>query len=56
MPQTGEKPGKGSYMCKGCSYIVSIDDPNNALPSCPRCGKTSYFALQPVNLGSGRHT
>lgn len=26
MPNTGEKPGKGSYTCDSCGQVVILDD------------------------------
>lgn len=32
MPTTGEKPGKGTYICKKCSQKVILDDSTDTLP------------------------
>jgi len=42
MPNTGEKPGKGTYVCKACGAIVVLDDATDTLPPCPKCHETSY--------------
>jgi transcription initiation factor IIE alpha subunit len=39
---TGEKPGKGSYICKSCGQKVTLDDATDTLPPCPKCKKTNY--------------
>lgn len=42
MPKTGEKPGKGTYICDQCGQDVTLDDHTDALPPCPKCGNTTY--------------
>jgi Protein of unknown function (DUF1451). len=42
MPRTGEKPGKGTYICKSCGQSVSLDDNTDTLPPCPKCTGTEY--------------
>ena len=42
MPKTGEKPGKGTYVCTNCGKKVTLDDKSDKLPPCPRCGGTNY--------------
>lgn len=42
MPTTGEKPGEGTYYCKNCGQKVVLDDWNDTLPPCPKCGKTEF--------------
>jgi DNA-directed RNA polymerase subunit RPC12/RpoP len=39
---TGEKPGKGTYVCTNCGQTVVLDDNTDTLPPCPKCDKTSY--------------
>lgn len=39
---TGEKPGKGTYVCTTCGQAVVLDDNTDTLPPCPKCHKTSY--------------
>ncbi|MFS7393983.1 hypothetical protein AB6888_14170 [Carnobacterium maltaromaticum] len=42
MPNTGEKPGIGSYKCNICGQVVKLDDNTDKLPPCPKCTNTSY--------------
>lgn len=42
MPTTGEKPGKGTYICKRCKTRVILDDDNDTLPPCPKCHYTEF--------------
>ncbi len=42
MPTTGEKPGKGTYICKNCGQKVVLNDNSDALPPCPKCDHTEY--------------
>lgn len=42
MPTTGEKPGKGTYICKSCGQSVVLDNHTDTLPPCPKCNKTEY--------------
>ena len=42
MPTTGEKPGKGTYICKSCGQEVCLDDNSDKLPPCPKCADTNY--------------
>lgn len=42
MYSTGEKPGKGIYICIHCGQIVRLDDHTDTLPPCPKCEKTLY--------------
>lgn len=42
MSTTGQKPGKGTYKCTNCSTTVTLDDANDTLPPCPKCGKSSF--------------
>jgi len=42
MSTTGEKPGKGVYVCKSCGQVVRLDDNTDTLPPCPKCGGTEY--------------
>lgn len=43
--KTGEKPGKGQYMCKSCGFVITLDDITDTLPPCPKCHKTEYVKL-----------
>ena len=45
MYKTGQKPGKGKYMCFACGQIVVLDDNTDVLPPCPKCGKTVYYKV-----------
>lgn len=40
MPTTGEKPGKGTYVCKNCGQKVVLDDNTDTLPPYSKCVKT----------------
>lgn len=42
MATTGEKPGKGSYICEKCGQQVDLDDQTDTLPPCPKCNHTEY--------------
>ena len=42
MPNTGEKPGKGKYICTKCGQEVVLDDRTDTLLPFPRCNNTSY--------------
>ena len=42
MSTTGEKPGIGVYICKKCGQEVVLDDAEDTLPPCPKCGGTEY--------------
>ena len=42
VPTTGEKPGKGTYKCRKCGERVTLDDPSDTLPPCPRCAGTEF--------------
>ncbi len=42
MATTGEKPGKGTYVCKNCGQSVVLDDDTDTLPPCPNCSGTEY--------------
>lgn len=45
MCKTGEKPGKGKYVCKNCGTVVVHDDNTDTLPSCPKCSKVDYYKI-----------
>jgi len=45
MPTTGEKPGKGTYKCRNCGQLVTLDDDTDTLPPCPRCDKTEFIRI-----------
>ena len=42
MYKTGEKPGQGVYFCMKCGQKIVLDDDNDTLPPCPRCGHTEF--------------
>lgn len=42
MPTTGEKPGKGYYTCEKCGQSVHLDERDDTLPPCPKCGHSEY--------------
>lgn len=42
MPTTGEKPGKGTYICKNCDAKVVLDDADDTLPPCHKCHETEF--------------
>jgi len=39
MYDIGEKPGKGTYCCTNCDWSVTLDDDDDRLPPCGKCGK-----------------
>lgn len=45
MPTTGEKPGKGTYMCVRDKQLVVLDDHTDTLPPCPRCNGTEFIKV-----------
>jgi len=42
MYKTGEKPGKGTYICTKCGERVVLNDDTDTLPPCPRCNNVTY--------------
>ncbi len=42
MSTTGEKPGKGMYICTKCGQVVVLDDDTDTLPPCPKCSGTEF--------------
>ena len=45
----GEKPGKGTYQCVSCSsWTVTLDDDNDRLPPCGRCGKGQHVKYRKI--------
>jgi len=42
MPTTGEKPGKGRYVCINCGQVVILDNDDDVLPPCPKCDGTEF--------------
>ena len=43
MANTGEKPGSGTYVCVTCGQHVVLDDDNDKMPPCPKCGGTEFM-------------
>lgn len=43
MANTGEKPGKGTYICTNCIQHVVLNDKTDTLPPCPKCNGTTYI-------------
>lgn len=39
---TGEKPGKGAYICTNCGIYVELDDNTDTLPPCAKCHNTTF--------------
>ncbi|MGH1411499.1 hypothetical protein [Mycoplasma sp. (ex Biomphalaria glabrata)] len=48
MPKTiytaGTNPGKGTYQCIACPYIVELED-GEPLEICPICGVPEYIKI-----------
>ncbi|MFV0438215.1 MAG: DUF3039 domain-containing protein [Desulfopila sp.] len=42
MYQTGESPGKGTYVCMACGKKVVIENDDEKLPVCPQCQGSMY--------------
>jgi len=42
MSTTGEKPGRGTYVCTSCGQSVTLDDDSDTLPPCSRCNGTNF--------------
>ncbi len=42
MSTTGERPGKGVYICTRCGQSVVLNDDTDVLPPCPRCNNTEF--------------
>lgn len=40
--KTGQKPGKGAYVCTNCGTKIVLDDYSDTLPPCPKCNNTSF--------------
>ena len=43
MFNTGEKPGKGVYICTNCNQIVVLNNVEDKLPPCPTCNNTTFI-------------
>lgn len=44
MFSTGDKPGKGSYVCEKCRIAVVLNSDQEILPYCPCCEARKYLA------------
>ncbi|RLJ01090.1 MAG: hypothetical protein DRP06_00390 [Candidatus Aenigmatarchaeota archaeon] len=42
MVTTGEKPGKGTYICNNCGTEIILDDNSDTMPPCPKCNETEF--------------
>ncbi|MGL4107245.1 zinc ribbon-containing protein [Clostridium sp. LP20] len=42
MATTGEKPGKGIYICTKCQAPKHLDDDTDTLPPCSKCNNTEF--------------
>jgi len=42
MPTTGEKPGKGRYVCNNCGEDLYLNNDSDTLPPCAKCHGTSF--------------
>lgn len=42
MPNAGDKPGKGIYICDYCGSEVVLNNAKDALPLCPKCKRNSF--------------
>lgn len=40
--KTGDKPGKGTYRCDKCGFLVHLYSDEDALPACPACMHTEF--------------
>lgn len=45
MPNTGEKPGTGTYQCTKCGQRIVLDDTTDTLPPCPSCNGTNWVKV-----------
>lgn len=43
MATTGEKPGKGVYICTNCGKIIVLDSDDDKLPPCSNCNHTTFI-------------
>ena len=42
MSTTGQKPGKGIYICIKCGSLKRLDDDSDRLAPCSKCGGTEF--------------
>ncbi len=40
---SGDRPGKGIYICQQCRHAVRLDHDSDDLPACPLCSHTEYL-------------
>lgn len=40
--KTGETPGKGTYRCTKCGFLVHLYRDDEKLPACPACMHSEY--------------
>ena len=40
--KTGDNPGKGTYRCTKCGFLVHLYDNDGKLPACPACMHSEY--------------
>ncbi|WP_455714124.1 zinc ribbon-containing protein [Anaerosporobacter sp.] len=40
--KSGEKPGKGTYICTNCNNDVNLDDETDTLPPCSKCNNGEF--------------
>lgn len=38
----GDKPGKGTYICKKCGSGKVLDDSTDTLPPCSKCNNCEF--------------
>lgn len=43
--ETGEKPGRGLYLCAKCDERIRLDQDSDRLPPCPRCNGTKWYKV-----------
>ena len=48
MYNIGEKPGKGTYCCTKCGWRVTLDDDDDRLAPCGKCGQVSIRPIRVV--------
>jgi len=40
---SGEKPGKGIYVCTKCQEIIHLKDSDAILPPCSNCDSVKFY-------------
>lgn len=43
MYKTGQRPGKGRYICKKCQKPLYLEDENDTIPTCPLCFNNEFI-------------